>query len=111
MQRLRWLFFCLALQRCRPFGFGKPEGSAVYDQAGSPAETGFTVWWDAVVPTAPTDPLINGGEAWDQDGTVTLTWGQVSDGQSGLEGYYAALGDEAPTVQADSVISDDFSRG
>ena len=37
---------------------------------------------------------------------MTLTWDQVSDGQSGLEGYYAAFGDEAPTVQADSVISD-----
>jgi len=66
----------------------------------------FLVWRDATPPPAPTDPLINGGEAWDQDGTVTLTWGQVSDGQSGLEGYYAAFGDEAPTVQADSVISD-----
>ena len=78
----------------------------VYDRAGSSAETGFTVWRDATPPPAPTDPQINGGDAWDQDGTVTLTWGQVTDGQSGLEGYYAALGDEAPTVQADTTISD-----
>jgi hypothetical protein len=78
----------------------------VYDRAGSSAETGFTVWRDATPPPAPTDPQINGGDAWDQDGTVTLTWGPVSDGQSGLEGYYAAFGDEAPTVRADSVISD-----
>lgn len=78
----------------------------VYDLAGNSAEASFTVWRDASPPPAPTNPLINGGDAWDADGTVTLTWDQVTDGGSGLEGYYAALGDPTPTIRADSVISD-----
>jgi len=67
----------------------------------------------STLPVTLTDRLFTGqrldsstGLYYITPGTTTRTWGAVSDGQSGLEGYYAAFGDEAPTVRADTTISD-----